>query len=302
MTEKDYNENLINKPAHEITVDAANRQNPLMTYMSESLVSGSNCYIQLGWIYGMPEPAKCGREQVSNYDKVILYWGTDHTNPEDLGAEIEFPMGGQTLKFKTSSAMYIPKGTKHGPPAWKSCKRPHMEMTMILGSGYPDTEKPAESVTQSENIDYEKYLVRKPAYEVIPVTPTKNRMNPSMTFLNNNLIPGCDIYLEFSWIWGMPDQNPPIMEHIHNDYDEVVFHIGSDPDNPEDLGAEIDLYVDSQALRLDKTCTVFAPKGIKHGPLVWKSVSRPHIEMAIVFGAGALDQSDPGGHEENKRG
>ncbi len=301
MPVTDFQKNLINRPLREVSVDAANRQSPLMTYMSEKQVPGCNCYIQLGWIYTLPEPKRCGEEQVSDYDKVVLYWGTDYTDPEALGAEIEFSMGGQTLAFDTSSAIYIPKGTKHGPVTWKSCKRPHVEMTMIMGSGSPDTAGSLVNRTGSENIDYEKYIVRKPAYEVIPITPTKNRMNPSMTFLNNDLMPGCNVYLEFSWIWGMPDQNPPIMEHVHDEYNEVVFHIGSDPDNP-DLGAEIDLYMDSQALRLDRTCTVFAPKCIKHGPLVWKSVSRPHIEMAIVFGAGNLAQSDPGGHEERKRG
>jgi hypothetical protein len=302
MSGTDYKKYLINNPLREISIDALNRQSPLMTYMSERQVPGANCYICLGWIYGMPEPNPYGGEQVAGHDKVVLYWGIDYKNPEELGAEIEFPMGGQSLTFDTSSALYIPKGTRHGPVTWKRCERPHMEMTMILGSGSPDSGNPGDNAVESNDIEHEKFLIRKPAYEVMPETPTKNRMNPSMTFLNNDLIPGCDTYLEFSWIWGMPDQNPPIMEHKHDDYNEVVFHIGSDPDNPEDLGAEIDLYMESQALKLDKTCTVFAPRGVKHGPLKWKSVSRPHIEMAIIFGAGALAQSDPGGHQERMGG
>jgi hypothetical protein len=41
------------------------------------------------------------------------------------------------------------------------------------------------------------------------------------------------------WIYEMPDPNPHINEHIHENYDEIVIHIGGDSNNPEDLGAEM---------------------------------------------------------------
>jgi hypothetical protein len=42
------------------------------------------------------------------------------------------------------------------------------------------------------------------------------------------------------------------------------------------------------------------PKNVKHGPLVWKKFSRPHLEMAIMPGAGTLAEADPGGHRKRK--
>jgi len=144
---------------------------------------------------------------------------------------------------------------------------------------------------------YGKYLVKKPAREVNVMVPgkIKGREYPTMTYMSNDLVPGCNVYLELGWIWAMPDPNPHILEHTHN-YNELVLHIGSDPKNPEDLGAEIEYVIGGESLIIDKTSAIFVPKGVKHGPLIWKRVDRPHIQMSIMLGAGTLAESAPGGY------
>jgi hypothetical protein len=145
---------------------------------------------------------------------------------------------------------------------------------------------------------YGRYLIKKPAREVTVTMPggVKGREFPTMTYMSNDLVPGCNVYLEFGWIWDMPDPNPHILRHSH-DYDEVVLHIGSDLNNPEDLGAEIEFVVGGEPLMINKTSAIFVPKGVKHGPLTWKRVDRPHIQMAIILGAGTLAESAPGGYK-----
>ena len=144
---------------------------------------------------------------------------------------------------------------------------------------------------------YGNYLVKKPAREVNVMVPgmVKGREYPTMTYMSNDLVPGCNVYLELGWIWAMPDPNPHIFEHTHN-YNELVLHIGSDPKNPEDLGAEIEYVIGGEPLIIDKTSALFVPKGVKHGPLTWKRVDRPHIQMTIMLGAGTLAESAPGGY------
>ena len=144
---------------------------------------------------------------------------------------------------------------------------------------------------------YGKYLIKKPVREVnVDVAGgVKGREYPTMTYMSRDLVPECDLYLEFGWIWDMPDPNPHIFEHAH-DHDEVVLHIGSDPGNPEELGAEIEFMVDGEPLTIDKTSAIFVPKGVKHGPLTWKRVDKPHLEIAIVLGGGTLQESAPGGY------
>lgn len=138
-----------------------------------------------------------------------------------------------------------------------------------------------------------KYLVKKPIYEAGP-PGVKGRQIPTMTYMCNDLIPGCNMYLEFGWIWAMPEPKTHIHEHVH-DYNELVLHIGSDPDNPEDLGGEIEFVVGDERLSFDSTSAIFIPKGVKHGPVTWKKFRRPHIQMAIVLGGGEFTESAPGG-------
>jgi len=145
---------------------------------------------------------------------------------------------------------------------------------------------------------YGKYLIKKPVREVDTTLAggVKGREYPTMTYMSNDLVPGCNMYIEFGWIWDMPEPNPHILEHSH-DYDEIVLHIGSDPNNPEELGAEIEFVVGGEPLIIDKTSALFVPKGVKHGPLTWKRVDKPHLQMAMVLGAGTLAESAPGGYK-----
>ncbi len=144
--------------------------------------------------------------------------------------------------------------------------------------------------------DAQKYFVSRPAYEVAPALEVAGRI-PAMTLMSNALVAGADHYVEAGWILGMPDPNPHIFEHTH-DYDEIVLHIGTDPNDGEELGGEIEFMLDGQPLTINKTSSVFVPKGMKHGPLTWKSFTRPHLEMTIMIGAGSLAEADPGGHQE----
>jgi hypothetical protein len=100
------------------------------------------------------------------------------------------------------------------------------------------------------------------------------------------------MYLEVGWIWDMPTPNPHIHEHSHS-FDEIVLHIGSDPDNPEDLGGEIEYVMAGEPLVFNKTSALFVPAGVKHGPLTWKKFSRPHLEMAIMIGTGSFKEGWP---------
>lgn len=134
-----------------------------------------------------------------------------------------------------------------------------------------------------DKIDYEKYLVREPLWEA--GRGMKNRQSPTMTFMSSAQVPEANYYLEFGWIYGIPEPNPPIPEHVH-EHDEIVLHWGGDPDNPLDLGGEIELGVGGQPLTFDTTTALFAPKGLSHGPVTWKKFRKPHIEMALTLGCG----------------
>ena len=98
----------------------------------------------------------------------------------------------------------------------------------------------------------------------------------------------------------MPEPNPHIEEHVH-DYDEIIMHIGIDPDDQEDLGAEIEIYVDGRPASPDRQDLVdLCAQGDQARTSDWKSFSRPHIEMTVMIGAGSLAEADPGGHRRER--
>ena len=304
MTDIDYEKYLIKEPITQSQPDlnVRNRTFPPLIYASSAQIPGIKYNIEFGWVWGMPQPNPYLDERVCEYDEILLNIGGDCYNPEDLGADIEYSLGGQIFSIDSTSAIFIPKGVKHGPLKYKRFRHPHVRISILLGTGerkYDSAAALKPGTGLNAKTDYKKYLVRKPAYEVIASTSVKNRQEPaSMTFMNRNLVPECNIYVEGGWVFGMPDPNPHIFEHVHRDYEEMVLHFGTDYKHPEELGAEIDFSLGGQSLKLDKTALIFVPKGISHGPLIWKKYSAPHLEMAIVPGAGSLAEADPGGHQE----
>ena len=145
---------------------------------------------------------------------------------------------------------------------------------------------------------YSKYQVKVPIREVGANLKVKGVTLPTRTYMSNKLVPGCNVYLEFTWIHEMPEPSFVVPAIHSHPYDQVTLTIGSDPHNPEYLGAEIEFVVGDEKLIIDKTSAVYLPKGLKHGPLTWKRFEKPHIEMAIMLGAGSLEQARMGGLEQ----
>jgi hypothetical protein len=305
MAVDDYERYMVKTPAtvEEPDPGVKNRTYPPLIYMSSGLVPGVRYNVEFGWVWGMPEPNPCLGEEVGGHDEIILNIGGDCRDPEDLGADIEYTLGGQKLETDSTGALFVPKGVPHGPLTYKAYRHPHVRISILLGTGERgkgNMRNPEETGRGPDpGVDYARYLVRRPTYEVIAGTPIKNRQSPSsMTFMNRNLVPECNIYVEGGWVWGMPDPNPHILEHAHRDFEELVLHYGTDYGHPEELCGEIEFPVGGQMLRLDRTSMVYVPKGVSHGPLVWKKYTAPHLEIAIIPGAGSLAEADPGGHQE----
>ena len=135
MAASKYERYIVRKPNYEVVAPYEGRQNPTMTFMSSKQVPEANYYIELGWIYEMPRPNPHIHEHVHDFDEIILHWGGNHKVPQVLGGEIEIYVGGQPITFNTTSAIYVPAGVSHGPLTWKKFDFPHIEMTIMLGTG-----------------------------------------------------------------------------------------------------------------------------------------------------------------------
>ena len=295
MAKSQYEKYVVRKPIYEAVTGVKNRQSPSMTFMSRQQVPEVNSYIELGWIYGIPRPNPYVHEHVHDYDEIILHWGGRYETPQDLGAEIEFYIGGQPITFNTTTGIFIPRGIPHGPLTWKKFRFPHIEMTVRLGAGeYSEAEgksgigeRQKELPRKTVKFDFEQYVVRSPIRELAPRIP-RGRQSPTMTYLSSSHIPGLKYYLELGWIWDHVER--PIPEMVHKDFDEIVLHIGGDPQKPEDLGADLEFHLGGELLKFDTSNVTFIPRGLRHGPLSFYNVRKPFIEMAIMLGCGSVQE------------
>jgi hypothetical protein len=66
---------------------------------------------------------------------MFLFQSTNPDNPLELGAEIEFWLGGdetlEKIEFNTSTCVHIPAGLAHFPMKVKNLKRPFMLITFM---------------------------------------------------------------------------------------------------------------------------------------------------------------------------
>jgi hypothetical protein len=290
MAKIDFEKHIIRKPVDESGQSVKGRQSP-MTFMSSQLVPGCPIHLTLGWIYDIPDPNPHTLAQTKDYDQVVMYIGGNPEDGEDLGAELEYTLGDKSFNLNKSAAIYIPKGVKYGPITWKKVSRPCLEMVISVKGDNASNLK--IGVPHKPGTDVSKYVITEPVYRE-NVRTRQGPLGPVMLYMCNDLIPDVNIYVDYLWIFGVP--KPHILEHQHN-FDEVVLHISADPYHFEDLGAEMQFIVDGQPLDFNSTTAVYIPKGIPHGPLTWKSVSKTHLQMPIVIGAGTLDDAAPGGYK-----
>ncbi len=86
-----------------------------------------------------------------------------------------------------------------------------------------------------------------------------------------------------SWYWKATEKEGS-PSHVH-DFDEVVGFLGSDPQNPHDLGGEVEFWLEDEKYMLTKSCLIYAPKGLRHCPLRVTRVDRPFMFLAISLTA-----------------
>ena len=99
-----------------------------------------------------------------------------------------------------------------------------------------------------------------------------------LIYMDDRVVPG-SFYVEAVWIMvSIPRSHP---EHTHHDHDEIVGFVGSNMDDPTDLGAEIDFVVDGKKMTITKTCFIHVPAGVKHGELCFRKIDRPVFQIAM---------------------
>jgi len=118
---------------------------------------------------------------------------------------------------------------------------------------------------------YDKYLVRAPL----------DSTSPGVILMNNEVVPGCNVFIMYNWVREKPKPNPMHAAVETHDYDEIIVNIGTDPSRPGYLGGEIEGYMGGEKQIITTSSALFIPRNVEHGRVSWKGFERPHIQMAI---------------------
>ena len=97
-------------------------------------------------------------------------------------------------------------------------------------------------------------------------------------WLEDEIIKGASSVI-ISWYWKATEKEGS-PSHVH-DFDEIVGFVGNDPDNPADLGGEVEFWLEDEKYLLTKSCLIYAPAGLRHCPLRVTRVDRPFLFLAI---------------------
>ena len=140
-----------------------------------------------------------------------------------------------------------------------------------------------EKFVMNDEGEYGHYIVQ--TLHEPPVSPEFKEMyklwGKRLLWMDTNVVPGA-FQMNTTWYHSAPDMRPLYMhdEHSH-DYDEMIGFIGSNPDDPYDLGGEIEFGINGELHRLTKTSIIFMPAGVKHLPLSIISLERPIRHFSI---------------------
>ncbi len=130
---------------------------------------------------------------------------------------------------------------------------------------------------------------------ILPVTHTTPaateayaRFGKRLHWVDGNNMPGA-FQMNTSW-WYKANresvlsntESPVGRPHTHS-YPEILGFYGSDPDDPDNLGGEVELYLDGEVQVITKSSMVFIPPNMPHCPLLVNRVDRPIFHFSVVM-------------------
>lgn len=255
-------------------------------YMDTNVVPGA-FQMNTAWFTGETPEGKPG-EHYHDYPELLGYFSSDPDDPEDLGAEVGFSINGEEHLLTKSAMIFLPAGVKHSLPTMKNLKRPVFHFSTCPIPEYT-RDKPAEPVPEDADVvmnnggEYGKYIIQHvhvPSYFTEHDCQNFASFAKRIIYMDSNVVPGA-FQMGASWYYRpIPDGGPG--EHTHS-FPEILGFYSSDPDDPDDLGAEIEFNIEGETHLLTKSSLIFMPAGVKHLPMTIKNVRRPFLHFGVCL-------------------
>ncbi|MGD9119017.1 MAG: hypothetical protein PVJ08_09875 [Dehalococcoidia bacterium] len=88
--------------------------------------------------------------------------------------------------------------------------------------------------------------------------------------------------VDCSWLWNGAARGPVGESHVH-DFSHVIGLMGGHPDDPQDLGGEISIWLDGNEETITRNALVFVPAGVAHGPFLFSKINRPVFFITVTM-------------------
>jgi hypothetical protein len=120
---------------------------------------------------------------------------------------------------------------------------------------------------------YGKYIITDTSgFKKEAPLPDDPSVDHNFLVMNDEAVKG-SYFFRATWFWETPS-GARRGAHVH-EWDELLGFFGSGREDVHDLGGEVRFWIDDEEHVLTKSCLIFLPKGLKHGPLQIKKVDRP---------------------------
>ena len=131
-----------------------------------------------------------------------------------------------------------------------------------------------------------KYIVTNPKENLVVPKWGGNlsqERSTRMMYLDSEVIKGA-FYVECVWFWPTEQKDTSSPDPHTHEWDEVIAFFGSDRANLQDLGAQIELWIDGEQNLINESFLAFIPAGIVHCPLNILSITKPVFHFAVGQG------------------
>ncbi|MDR1824241.1 MAG: hypothetical protein LBR27_02725 [Bifidobacteriaceae bacterium] len=254
-------------------------------------VPPATVYVGVSWIHVTSDEALWVHTHVHEDSDEVLYWiGTDPDNPNDLGGEAYFELGGERHLLTTTTAVFIPRHHWHCPLGWNHVERGFRFISMDLNPTYEsfnDKDLAAGQSTPTPPPEgppppgtFDHLFIKDAAVDAARPGPGGA---PGYALMTRARVPETTIQATYSWVgpqhaggaWDHPD--------VHPDSDELLVWLGGDPADEKALGAELTVEIEDERHTVTTTGAVFIPKGLRHRVLGADRITRPFtfIHMAL---------------------
>ena len=135
--------------------------------------------------------------------------------------------------------------------------------------------------------EYAKYFIQdlqEPASLAAPseFRTLNQKFAKRILWIDGDVCPGA-FQMNTAWYFNVPERDPIFNEHVHEDTKELIGFIGTDMDDPYDLGGTIEFSIEGEPHLLTRSTMIFVPAGLKHNPMRILEVNRPIFHFSVVM-------------------